>query len=301
MDLNTLKFVKNVLPKGRTLYYDFPDRYALILLKHIVGEEGCRVADIKKSSIAPLLNKECVKQILASSGDGLIFRDDIKKAWPADLFAFRLTLGSWPDLDEKPDPSWHQITRKGWNLVLQLNFAISHNRHLKKHVPDWNEFLEYSPHPIAKGKEITLAWARIDLDIDTGEALIEEIQSDWIRDAKYLANQRKGEHTEAWKKYYDDILLPHYKKWSETMLSATLWFLLEELGIYTIFYHTFDSGARLKNIEENPPPKSLYTSLPKKYCFRLTHNGPLFIRDSADRKMRENFTSPETQWYILDF
>lgn len=37
----------------------------------------------------------------------------------------------------------------------------------------------------------TLAWSRIDFDFDTGEALIEEIQSDWVRRVKHCVQSLK--------------------------------------------------------------------------------------------------------------
>lgn len=39
----------------------------------------------------------------------------------------------------------------------------------------------YCGHPVSRQRN-TLAWARLDLDLNSATALIEEIQSDWIRD-----------------------------------------------------------------------------------------------------------------------
>jgi phosphoglycolate phosphatase len=67
------------------------------------------------------------------------------------------------------------MTRQGHNLVLQLNFPISHNRELLKIVGEEEargEILD--AHPVAQGREWTLAWARLDIDLETGEALVEE-------------------------------------------------------------------------------------------------------------------------------
>lgn len=83
-------------------------------------------------------------------------------------------------------------------------------------------------------------------------------------------------------------------------MTATIWFLVHELGIKAIFFHTFESDQILKKIGEDPPPKSIYTDLPKKFCFEETHNGPLFIRDSARRELKELFIQPETKWFVLD-
>lgn len=301
MEKETIEFIRSILPKGRTVFYNFPDRYALLLLEYAIGNDCISVSDLRKTCFSALLQKSLVKKILAKSGSGIIKADDLKEWWPARPEAFRLTLGTWPDLDSKPSQSIDQITRWGWNLVLQLNFASSHKRRLQKIVSDWKQLLEYSIHPIAGGNELTLAWSRIDLDLDTGEALIEEVQSDWIRDVKYYAKDIDDEDQEEWNKYFKEVLLVEAKKWPETMLTATIWFLLSELGLKHIFYHTHETGSVMKNIVGYHPPKSIYSKLPEKFCFRSTHNGPLFIRDSARRNMHRKFTDPKTKWYILDF
>ena len=186
--------------------------------------------------------------------------------------------------------------------MLQLNFSMAHKRELARLVPNWEEYNQWSCHPIALDQELTLAWARIDLDLETGEALIEEIQSDWVRDAGVYAYRNRDNAEEDWEKYIDQVLRPDTRKWPEAMLTAAVWFLAVEMGIRTIFYHTHESGTKLKRISGNPPPRSLYTSLPKKFCFELTHNGPLFIRDANERTrkdLKKLFVDPATQWYIL--
>lgn len=44
-------------------------------------------------------------------------------------------------------------------------------------------WLFYHGHPVRKDDVETLAWARIDLDFASNQALIEEIQSDWVKNA----------------------------------------------------------------------------------------------------------------------
>ena len=83
------------------------------------------------------------------------------------------------------------------------------------------------------------------------------------------------------------------------MLCATLWFLFEELGIRRVFYHRHETGARMKAITHSLPPRSLYTDLPEQFGFRLTHNGPGFIRDGMNRRQLRTFCDPATQWYVL--
>ena len=93
---------------------------------------------------------------------------------------------------------------------------------------------------------------------------------------KFYARSSRFENKSAWNAYYTDYLEPKAKHWPRTILTATLWFLLEELGIKTIFFHTHESGMRLKQIKFSAPPRSIYTDLPRLFCFRTTHNGPRF-------------------------
>ncbi len=301
MDKNALKFVLEVLPDSRTVFHDFADRYAVVLLRHNLGSEPVPIADLKKSHLAPLLSKPIVRQTLADIGRPWLLADDFRNVWPVETDAYRLTLSTWPSLSRKPKRTWHQVTRTGWSLVLQLNLPVSHRRSLDSTVSDWENQMGYSPHPVADLPELTLAWARLDLDFDTNEALIEEIQSDWVKDVKLWASCRWDENHKAWNEYFDEYLKPRARKWPETMLTATLWFLLEELGIRTVLYHTHDSGARLKSIAGGEPPRSLYVDLPRKFCFRSTHYGPRFLRDSKDKDLKRLFVDPDTKWFIHDF
>ena len=155
-------------------------------------------------------------------------------------------------------------------------------------------------HPVSQNGELTLAWARIDLDLKTNEALIEEIQSDWVRNAMAKATEEDGDSIK-WSRYVDTILRPHSKVWDQAMLASIIWFLVEEIGVTQLFYHTFETGSKFKHITWDQPPKSLYTKLPSIYCFEITHNGPRFIRDTKDKHIRKNFVKPDTKWYFLDF
>lgn len=301
MNRETINFIRSVLPKGRTVYYGFPDRYALLLLEYVIGEDECRIADLKKSVYSPLLNKPRLKSLLSNLGRSWIRSSDLINAWSTHPENYRLTLGTWPELTERPSQGWDQVTRWGWNLVLQLNFSTTHRRDLGGIVPDWKYNIQNSIHPISNGGELTLAWSRIDLDLETGEALIEEIQSDWVRDVKYYSESEYYNDQGDWKKYFEEFLKPQTKKWPETMLTATLWFLLKEIGIKTIFFHTNESGRQLKSIKKDFPPRSIYSDLPKKFCFQVTHNGPLFIRNSAKKRLSKIFSDPHTRWYIIDF
>jgi len=128
--------------------------------------------------------------------------------------------------------------------------------------------------------------------MDRGEALIEEIQTDWIRYALFARRRALNAsesiriygtwmHRDRVIRYVDSILRRHEQTWDEAMLAATICFLREELGIGTIYYHTHESGARLKRIRNRLPPRSIYSRLPKRFCFAETDRRPAFLPEKA--------------------
>ena len=263
----------------------FKDRYALLLLQ-LAFEDGVSKRDIRASSFAQLLDKAVVKQLLSLFGGKAVSADDYDWCWPQDVQCYHLTLGTW----NGNDSSWNQTSRQGFNLVLQLNFSNQHDAAYRRLVDPANERpFEFFGHPIAKRRH-TLAWARMDIDLDRGEALIEEIQNDWLREARwaYREAMRDGESCFFWNseirsedviRYVTDVLCDYETTWDEAMLAATLWFLRRELGIRKIYYHTHETGAAMKRIVyRRLPPRSLYTRLPRKFCFEETGDAPAFIR-----------------------
>ena len=171
-------------------------------------------------------------------------------------------------------------------------------------------------HPVAENRN-TLAWSRIDLDLETGEGLIEEIQTDWIRAVQSRAkwwSVAKEPYRERMRKYhdwqidniityYDQVLKPHVDTWSEAMLSAAVWYLRNEVGISTIYYHTFEWGNRLKNIEGGwrLPPKSLYTKLPRSFGFQETDEVPEFLlKNTTHRPTRKKLRDEPVRFYKLN-
>ena len=146
--------------------------------------------------------------------------------------------------------------------------ANDHTQQLQKLIrPDDVHTFNYHGHPSLKsGDRGTLAWVRLDLDFDTNEVLIEEIQCDWIRrvkSAQRFGYSFYGDYDESdLNAYVSDVLEPYAKVWQEAMLAATIDFVRNELGLKHVYYHSFENGARLKHIEGNKPPRSLYTQLP---------------------------------------
>jgi hypothetical protein len=310
MEHEKLNEIIACLSEERTLFHYFKGQYAFFLLSYATKGLSS-VSDIKKSPFRHLLNQQDVKALLAYQGNGKLTDNLFAHAWRDGSQPFVLTVDKWANSDK-----WErQTTRKGSNLVLQLNFSEKHNRAYRRLVkPDYDDVFNYYAHPVmARGKRNfyrdTLAWARIDLDLDSGEALIEEIQSDWVRRAKYCQQAiKKGLSPrylswcdckpEEFMTYAEKILAPFYKLWSEAMLSATIHFIYTELGIGNIYYHTHESGHKLKQIYGGAPPRSLYSDLPRKFCFQMTNEEPDFIKN--DRLfMRKKRSLKQVAWYKL--
>jgi hypothetical protein len=288
------------LPSARTLFYYFKDRYALMLLEEVVGQ-GRAVSELKTSRYGRLLQKPTVRKTLARIQGDRLARRDVQSIWQEPSLAYRLTLGQWPSRGEKWNRFWHQMGRPGVNLVLQMNLPQSHVRRMEQLLDEDRGSLRSNGHPVASGQHFTLAWSRIDLDLERREALIEEIQSDWVRDVKFYRTDVDPEFAAGWKAYFNECLRPYDRLWSEAMLAATIWLLRSELGMRRIFYYTFATGNQFKWLSTSVPPRSLYATLPRQFCFRQTHNGPLFLRDAPSRRVRRKMRDPDTTWFVLQF
>ena len=316
MDINLVKEIIACLPKERTLFHYFKDRYAQILLYHFIENE-MDIKEIKNSHMAGLLQKPVMRHFLASNGNGKLRRNELRHCWQTDMYYFVLTLGYWGGARNR---GWYQTSRKGYNLVLQLNFSNVHDAAYNSLVrPRADNILNYYAHPFNKKSRSghsreTLAWARIDLDFRTNEALIEEIQSDWVRRVKSLLNNarysaRNGHHRCAsrWNvegnlkdivEYCEGIFQPYEKIWSEAMLGATIDFIRHELGINTIYYHTDSTGFRVKKIRNTHPPKSIYDKLPRQFCFTKIKQAPVFLnQDRSFYRAYRKIKNPE--WFQL--
>jgi hypothetical protein len=304
------------LPKERTLYHYHDDRYAIMLLERLIGE-GMAIADIKSSRFAKLLDRPLVRDIVARKGDGRLNAGDLSAVFANNQETYVLTAGLWGWKNER---SWCQTSRPGANLVLQMNFSGEHDAAYRKLVdPQGHEPYAAYCHPICTKGRNTLAWARIDMDFGSGEALIEEIQNDWLRNAARGARyartviydhdaerasagfrQARGVAPEDVIRYYDDILRPHRLNWSDAMLGAALWFLWNEIGLRRIWFHDHATGSRLKKIAWNLPPRSIYTDLPKRFCFERTADAPAFLLPEQQKKMKHRLKRGQERFWRLD-
>ena len=89
--------------------------------------------------------------------------------------------------------------------------------------------------------------------------------------------------------YWEVRLRLSRQVWDEAMLCAAIRFLVEELGIRRIFYHTPESGAFYKGYGAEGAPRSLYTKLPKRFCFQSVEEGPGFLRKTGRRAKKLGF------------
>ena len=311
MSLQEVEELLDTLKGSRTLFYYFANRYAIILLSYFI-QQGLPIKDIKKSPFQPLLGKEPIKKFIAQSGKKDLSALDLETLWPLNPLKYILTLDYWGE-NEKYWDDYYQTSRPGTNIVLQLNFTNEHRQQFNKLLsPNTNTF-QRTWHPIAKAYH-TLAWSRIDFPQNMEYALIEEIQNDWLREALECKQELDGASDkkevlldygidstpEKFYQYYNNILAPHRALWDQAMLTATILFLRQELGIKKIYYHTFESGNFLKQLQFQYPPKSLYTTLPKKFCFQKTAIVPEFLSDSIHFLEEKNKKKTKLQFYLLD-
>ncbi len=306
MDRQTADEVVACLVGERTLFYYYRDRYSIGLLRHLSRQGPLSVQNLKQSPYAPLLQKPRVKGVLADMGGRQLDEFHlVGHDYDANQEAFVLTLDTWGS-ERGSDRRRKQTSRRGYNLVLQLNFCRRHDQ-VYQHLGCPGSYFNYCGHPVSSRRN-TLAWARLDLDLNTGTALIEEIQSDWIRDVAWqeasiqrrLKAGRLASEPMPFRGFkcslqtaldYCNFVLTRYSPiWAEAMLWAAIAFLREEIGLSQIFYHSVDSGQQLKRIKGSLPPRSLYTELPRKFCFEPTHDAPEFLlndREAAGTLRRE--------------
>lgn len=272
------------MPKGKTHYHYFKGAYASRLLSMMLPEK-MSVKQLKQSRFKGLLAHQSIKPIVAKSGNGVLNRNEFDYVWQQTSKPFLLSLSRWGDNTH----SWHnQVSRPGENLVLQLNLPYEHIRHYRQWMGANDQQTlngEWSGHPVQKltGNPLfreTLAWARIDIDFETNEALIEEIQSDSVRFVKRWTKDYKkcGCKKCISKLKYVDWFQDYDKIWSEAVLMATIWFIKSELGINRIFMHTARSGWQIKKMDKDwTAPRSLYSDLPKRFAFKQTWAAPDFL------------------------
>jgi len=319
MTPSELNFILGALKIRNRRYKYYKDKYALELLKHHLNDQ-ITISELKKSNLGFLTKKKLVTDILAKAGNNLVsnknFQPDEKHG-----IDFEITLGRWGDYDEKENDPWYQTSRTGLNLVLQLNFDKKHNdayHTLIKPVKTNHPFVYYG-HPVCYKQFLSMSWARLDVDLDAGEVLIEEIQNDWLRNAtaaaKWGYKRLKKEKVkdkdkpdvynttslDAYIKYYEMYLKKYIEVWEEATMNLVIDFSLKELGCKRIFYNTFDTWNYMKGLADDytRPPKSLYTKLPKRFGFKRTDEVPILLR--KDVSLKKKLRKEGLEWHVLAF
>lgn len=318
MKPHELREIVECLPKGKTPFSYHKDGYALWLLARHLGD-GKRVCDLKKSQYARLLQKPIVRKVLTRCPTGVVSASDVWAAAATRPETYLLGLGAWGGRANRRK-TYFQTSRPGKNIVLRLNFTSKHDA---LHNRVFNTTSEGHPlecrwHPIARDGRHTMAWARCDVDLPNGEALIEEIQNDWLRYAEwepgYLRRMSDDHRARYFKRYYREhvrkidlrryfveAMRPHRAIWEEATLTAALVFLRDELGIRRIFYNTWDTGCRFKGIHKNyAPPRSLYSDLPRRFCFEETPEPPVILQRYWPRRLRTHPDRHTFRWFRLD-
>ncbi|MCP5060605.1 MAG: hypothetical protein GY937_28245 [bacterium] len=311
MDRHSLREIVACLPQSRTLFPYFRDRYAFQLLGWM-AQDGASVRSLRTGPYGFLLDKASVRQHLARLPDGQVPDGYFGSFWPAETRQFRLSLSGWGH-DRQWGRDWYQTSRPGWNLVLRLDLPASHARRYQRLMrpAGWDPFYE-TLHPVARRPAISLAWVRLDLDLARGQALIEEIQNDWLRRALELDRAVAGlpraereaylhcQFSDAtsdtrWQVFRREDLAPLEAIWDEAMLSAALFFLRDELGIGEVWMHSHLSARLLRG---GIPPRSLYEKLPRRFGFRRTRALPPWLREHPNRRWRRKLRErPPTLFY----
>ncbi|MFV8782168.1 hypothetical protein ACNKU7_07070 [Microbulbifer sp. SA54] len=262
--------------------------------------------ELREGRWAKLLHRPALKAVIADCGDGLLHREQLRTEWKPDEYVFNISFGRW----DSGCRCCQQSARRQPSLVLQINFDRRHNRtyqQLLNQAVLRNDGYQsfnvkagidgYSGHPVNFSRGFTMAWVRLDLDLDSGECLIEEVQNDWLRNSewqakefeKYLTENKEEKledyypqfmgHYREFIRYARDVLKSYRAVWAEASLAAALEFIWKELGDLAIYCHSAETGAVLKGIRGSQPPRSLYSSLPEKFGFQLTEDAPVFLKN----------------------
>ena len=300
-------------PEARRAYAYARDSYAPRLLGYVLDRD-LPIARLRASRFGRLLARPNMAQLAGFMGNGrigfeaLLLADGLAVDHPDLAQDYAINLETW----DGDYPDWYgwQVSRRGVNLVVRLDFTSRHDAAYHKYLrPGEASPFAYFSHPGNCGGYNTLAWARIDLDLNDGEALIEEVQTDWLRLANALHAQAKAGRNVVLdgrkipvariERYMFQALWAHKAIWQEAAMAAALRVIVEDVGIRSIFMHTPESGVRLKNIEDDAPPRSIYTDLPKKFCFAKGDALPRFLEEGEARRlaaMRRNAVLP--MWHL---
>ena len=142
------------LPQGRTLFYYGRDQYASKLLSYLLAS-GQDLSSLKRSGYKALFDKPLLRDFFATKGKLIADKDELAYLAVPNMTPWRLSIDQWGDMDS--DWKWNQTSRKGYNLVLQLNFTNQHNAAFDREVGACvNDWFHCHSHPVSK-KSRTMA------------------------------------------------------------------------------------------------------------------------------------------------
>ena len=88
--------------------------------------------------------------------------------------------------------------------------------------------------------------------------------------------------------------------WAEAVLLAAVAVARRYLGARGVWLHQPHTGAKLKRIRDRQPPRSLYTDLPRRFCFAATDRAPQLLYDARSQAVHRLRRAPRPVFWRLD-
>lgn len=242
------------------------------------------------------------------------------------------------EIDYKPTQFQTVLSVQASKTMLD---TINKSRSLRKLVTSSTEKSKEGGHPSSKNQ---IVWVRIEPNRQENYLLVDEIQSDLMKDALSEQEELTGRISQARKSLSEDAparkttdsddetgylmlvqdakrileriepelkdvekLIGMIKKFDRIAMQVVTKFAKDN-GYKKIYYHTFESGNKLKKIPgKRMPPKSLYTDSPKENYFKPSKDKPFgldgdFFERQARRLLAQVHTLLETVlclWKLL--
>ncbi|MEL6335233.1 MAG: hypothetical protein AAFQ88_01180, partial [Pseudomonadota bacterium] len=306
---------------GEDPFLHYPDREAAALLCQVV-QAPTAVPALRQGRFGKMAGRAPVRELIGRAGGGVVEPDALAvlarpdAIWPRSRLGeaaqtiaaarpwqwFRRSFAVWHG--DRQSWRWRQMSRPGANLVLQIGFPVDHDAAFYRLFGRCRRGDFESPHhPIRTEGAITMAWARLSLHFKGGrldadweeDLLVEEIQSDWFGEvdaaAEWMATQagtddRRRVGLERHEHYRRHYLAPYRRDWAAATLMAVIELARRELGIKRLWLPQPATGAVLKGITGAQPPVSLYTTLPRRFCFEPTQDAPRFLEEARIKALR---------------
>ncbi|MBI1305740.1 MAG: hypothetical protein GC181_03890 [Bacteroidetes bacterium] len=306
MNIHDISWIRQCLDEEFSYPY-FKDKYAVELL-HLNFGNQISVKEVKQSNFSRLIEKPVFRSVLKNAGNGCIDLDPLLNRWDEETYLHHLTTTVWGEHEKWGKSGYFQVSRPEPNLVLQVNLSREFDRLFVENVDDRSDF-NTSIHP-SHEKLNSVGWVRMDLSFETNEVLIEEVQSDWIRQVRTRFHKIGILEAQGMLKSKPEIqkelrylnrVRAYLTFWDELLLSAAIHFIRKQLGFKTIWYHTNSSGAHYKLLRYSMPPVSVYSKLPEKFGFQKVKALPeLFIRCKYLGKLNRKAVRQELEMFKLE-